>query len=78
VRRIFLVLCRNLFGVDPLHYISSRSDLGFEFAEIFVIEKRLSDSASRGVADSPIRRVGEWTTLRLVESAMECLKENSP
>ncbi len=27
--------------VGPLHYILSRSDFGFEFAEIFVIEKRL-------------------------------------
>ncbi len=49
-------------------YNSSRSDFGFEFAEIFVRlpigtdivkEKRLSDSASRGVADSPTRRVEE-------------------
>ncbi len=37
---------------------------GFEFEEIFVIEKRLSDSLSRGVDDSPTRRVGE--------SAFEC------
>ncbi len=32
-----------------LHYIPSRSDFGFEFTEIFVIEKRLPDSPSRGV-----------------------------
>jgi hypothetical protein len=44
----FLGFCRNLFLIDPLHYLSSRSDFGFEFAEIFVIEKRLPDSASRG------------------------------
>ncbi len=25
--------------IDPLHYLSSRSDFGFEFVEIFVIEK---------------------------------------
>jgi hypothetical protein len=30
--------------------ISSRSEFDFEFAEIFVIEKRLPDSPSRGVA----------------------------
>ncbi len=35
--------------VGSLHYISSHSDLGFVFAEIFVIEKRLPDSPSRGV-----------------------------
>jgi hypothetical protein len=48
-RRIFWGFCMNLFGIGPLHYISSRSDFDFEFAEIFVIEKRLPDSLSRGV-----------------------------
>ncbi len=43
-------------------------DFGFKFAEIFVIEKRLPDSACQGVDDSPTRRDGE--------SALECLKEN--
>jgi hypothetical protein len=33
----------------PLYYISSRSDFGFEFVEIFIIEKRLPDWPSRGV-----------------------------
>ncbi len=32
----FLRFCRNRFGIGSLHYISSRSDLGFVFAEIFV------------------------------------------
>jgi hypothetical protein len=36
----FLVFCRNWFLIDPLHYNSSRSDFGFKFVEIFVIEKR--------------------------------------
>jgi hypothetical protein len=35
----------------PVHYILSRSDFGFEFAEIFVIENRLS----RGFSDSASR-----------------------
>ncbi len=26
---------------SPLHYLSSRYDFGFQFVEIFVIEKRL-------------------------------------
>jgi hypothetical protein len=43
-RRIFWGFCINRFGI-----ISSRSDFVFEFAEIFVIEKGLPDSASRGV-----------------------------
>ena len=37
---------------SPLHYISSSSDFGFEFAEIFVFEKRL-----------PVSWVGESTRL---------------
>jgi hypothetical protein len=43
MRRIFGFFCRNQFGIGPLH---SYSDFGFEFAEIFVIEKRLADSKS--------------------------------
>jgi hypothetical protein len=53
-RRIFWGFCINRLGIGPLHYISSRSDLGFEFAEIFVIEKRLPDSPSQGVDKIPI------------------------
>jgi hypothetical protein len=68
MRRIFWGFCRNRFLMSPLHYLSSRSDFGFEFTEIFIIEKRLSDSPSRGVDDSPTWRVGE--------SANEFLKEN--
>jgi hypothetical protein len=49
MRRIFWGFYIKRFGIGPLHYISSRSDFGFEFAEIFVIEKRLPDSPSRGV-----------------------------
>jgi hypothetical protein len=43
--------------MSPLQYLLSRSEFGFEFAEIFV-EKRLSDSPSRGVEEFPNRRVG--------------------
>ncbi len=59
MRRIFWGFCINRFGIGPLHYVSSRSDFGFEFPEIFVIEKRLPDSANQGVDDFPTRRVGE-------------------
>jgi hypothetical protein len=65
MRRIFWGFCRNWYLIDPLHYLSSRADFGFEFAEIFEIKKRLPDSVSRGVDDSASRR------------AFECLKENS-
>ncbi len=44
MRPIFRGFCINRFGIGPLHCILSRSDFGFEFAEIFVIEKRLADS----------------------------------
>jgi hypothetical protein len=54
-RRIFWGFCINRFGIGPLQYISSRSDFDFEFAEIFVIEKRLPDSASRGVDKNAYR-----------------------
>jgi hypothetical protein len=49
MRRNFWGFCINRFGKGPLHYVSSRSDFGFEFVEIFLIEKRLPDSPSRGV-----------------------------
>jgi hypothetical protein len=53
-RRIFWGFCINRYGIGLLHYISSRSDFDFEFAEIFVIEKRLSDSPSGGSTRMPI------------------------
>ncbi len=59
------VFCINRLGRGPLNYISSRSDFGFEFSEIFVFEKRLPDSTIRGVGDSPYQRYAESATLRL-------------
>jgi hypothetical protein len=44
MRRIFWVFGRNWFLIDRLHYFSSRSAFGFEFAEIFVTEKRKFDA----------------------------------
>jgi hypothetical protein len=49
MRPIFRGFYLNQYSIGPLHYISSRSDFGFEFAEIFVIKKHLADSGSRGV-----------------------------
>jgi hypothetical protein len=54
-RGIFWGFCINRFGIGPLHYISSRSDFDFEFAEIFIIEKRFPDSPSRGVDKNAYR-----------------------
>jgi hypothetical protein len=55
MRRIFWGFCISQCGNCPLHYVSSRSDLGFKFAEIFVIKKRLPDSPSRGVDKNAYR-----------------------
>jgi hypothetical protein len=49
-KRIFWGFSINRFLMTPLHYLSSRSDFGFEFAEIFVIENH-----------SPTRLFGEST-----------------
>jgi hypothetical protein len=65
--------------MSPLHYLSGRSDFGFEFAEIFVFKKRLpaitdtgsrqlSVSVIRGVADSQYRWVRESTTPRITNT----------
>ncbi len=50
MRRIFWGFCDNRFLMSPLQYVSSRSDFGFEFAEIFIIEKV-----------SPTRRVARFS-----------------
>ncbi len=71
MRRIFWGFCRNWVLIDPLHYLSSRSAFGFEFAEIFVIEKRLPDLASAS------RRVGESATLRLGKSGSCWLSDSA-
>ncbi len=62
MRRIFWDFCRNWFLMSPLHYLSSRSDFGFEFAEIFVFEKQLpaiTNTGIRGLHVSSIQGVGD-------------------
>ncbi len=49
MNQFFSMFCINRFGLGPLQYISSCSDFGFEFSEIFVFENRLPASVSRGV-----------------------------
>ncbi len=49
MNQIFQGFCINRFSLGPLHYISSCSDIGFESAKIFVFEKQLPISVSRGV-----------------------------
>ncbi len=47
----------------PYTNFPGRSDFGFEFAEIFVFEKRvpaITNTGSRQLPASPIRRVGYW------------------
>ncbi len=68
--RIFLGFYKNWFLIDPLHYLSSRFDFGFEFAEIFVIKKRLPDS--------PRRRVGFWMFKRKLAKSGSWWLPDSP
>ncbi len=70
MRRIFWGFWRNLFLIDPLHYLSNRSDFGFKFVEIFIIEKRLSKSGSWRLSD-----LVSWGVVK--SRFFECLKENS-
>jgi hypothetical protein len=49
MRLIFWGFSINWILIDPLHYLSSLSDFSFEFAEIFLIEKRLPDLPYGGV-----------------------------
>jgi hypothetical protein len=77
MRRIFWGFCRNWFLMSPLHYLSSRSDFGFEYAEIFVFEKQLpaiTDMGSRQLRVSVIREVGDFPHHRYGESAVEFFK----
>ncbi len=92
MRQIFWGFCRNGFFMSPLHYLSSRSDFGFKFAEIFVFEKRLSaitDTGShwlpvsviRGVANFPHHWYAKSATPRITDAEsrlLNFLKENSP
>jgi hypothetical protein len=69
MRSIYQGFFINRFGIGPLHYILSRSDFGFKFAEIFVIEKRLPNSAIKSLKEnSPHWCVGEWSIPRIAES----------
>ncbi len=49
MNQFFPCFCINRNGLGPLYYLSSRSDFGFEFSEIFIFENRLPASVSRGV-----------------------------
>ncbi len=79
--------------ISPLHNLSSRSDFGFEFAEIFVIKNWLpainDTGRSCGLCVSMISRVADFTHQRCGKLMTPCigntgsrllksLKENSP
>ncbi len=79
IRPIFWGFCINRFGIGPLHYISSRSDFGFEFADIFVIEKWLPNSQCLRVHKKAYRYnfVKPWLRfcqIDLVNGWFSCLK----
>jgi hypothetical protein len=69
MRRIFWGFSRNWFLIDPLHYLSSHSDFGFEFAEIFLIEKRLPDSPTQRVREPLTPQLGKSGICLLPDSA---------
>jgi hypothetical protein len=81
MNRIFRCFRIIQVSIDPLHYLSSRSDFGFEFAVIIEIP----DSVSRGVADSPhrwvesvSRGVGYWIFKRKLPISVSRRVVNSP
>jgi hypothetical protein len=83
LRRIFWGFCRNWFLMSPLHYLLGRSNFSFEFAEIFVFEKRwygesptprIVESGSQRLPASLIRGVGDSPHHRYGESAIEFFK----
>jgi hypothetical protein len=49
MNQFFRCFLHKSLWLGLLHYLSSRSDFGFEFSEIFVFENRLPASVSRGV-----------------------------
>jgi hypothetical protein len=58
-----------LLLLSPLYYLSSRSDFGFEFAEIFVIEKQLPEvKALRFITPVPL---GSGFTVLLIWDSMK-------
>ncbi len=71
MKRIFRFFCINWFGIGSLQILSSRSDFGFDFAMIFVIENRLpviNDTGSRRLHVSVIRGVAHFPHQRYRES----------
>ncbi len=68
MRRIFWGFCRNWFLKSPLHYLSSRSDFGFEFAEIFIFEKQLPAITITGNRRSAYQWYGESPTPRITDT----------
>ncbi len=68
MRRIFWGFRRNWFLMSPLHYLSGRSDVGFEFAEIFIFEIRLPAITNSRSHPLSVRWYGESPTPRIVES----------
>jgi hypothetical protein len=90
MKQIFWGFSRNWFLTSPLHYLSSRSDFGFELAKIFVLEKRLPAITNTGSHQLPaslihgvgllsaslIRGVGDSPHHRYGELAIGFLKRN--
>jgi hypothetical protein len=50
MRRIFWVFCINWILIYPLHYLSSRFDFGFEFADVALPELSITLSFAQFAA----------------------------
>ena len=56
----FMAFLQKFVHDSSLQYVSRHSDFCFQFAEIFVIDKRLTDSPNRRKAETQTLRAGKW------------------
>ncbi len=75
MNQFFWRFCINRFGMGLLHYYLSHSDFGFEFVEIFLIEKRLPVSTIQRVTDSAYQWYGELLAPHIGDTGSRYLKE---
>ncbi len=80
MRRIFWGFCRNWLLMSPLHYLSGRSDFGFNSRRYSYSKNDSPLSPIRGVADSPHHWYAESATPRITDTERRLLNfliENS-
>jgi hypothetical protein len=78
MRWIFWGFCRNWFLIDPLNYLSSRSDFGFEFAALsLAYPGRRYLLLAHGDYCLPSRRLEGVSTLWAMHNARAPIEYNS-